>query len=121
MASPQRRAGLIQIQIDGEIMEAAGDFSYNLGAPKREALVGSDRVHGFKETPQAAFIEGDIRDRKTLDLSKVVNMDNATVYLSLANGKAITLRNAWFAGDGTATTDDAKMPVRFEGLSADES
>lgn len=48
----QRRAGLIQVQVNGEVQDAKGSFSYNLGRPKREAIPGSDRVHGFKEMPQ---------------------------------------------------------------------
>ena len=116
----QRRAGLIIVQIDGEIMDAAGDFEYNLGAPKREALIGADRVHGFKETPQVAYIAGKIRDRKTLDLSKLVNKSDATVTLQLAVGKIFVLRDGWFAGDGTATSADAELEVRFEGISGEE-
>lgn len=120
MASERRIAGLISVQINGEIQNAEGEFSYNLGAPKREALIGPDRVHGFKETAQVAYIEGSLRDRKTLDLQTLVNQDSATVTLQLANGKLIVLREAWFAGDGTANTDSAKVDVRFEGMSAEE-
>lgn len=120
MASDQRRAGIITVQVDGEIQEAVGDFTYNLGSPKREALIGADKVHGFKETPQVAFIEGKLRDRKMLNLKKTVEADNATVTLALANGKVIVLRQAWFAGDGNASTDEATVDVRYEGLSAEE-
>jgi hypothetical protein len=116
----QRRAGTIEFQIDGEMMDAVGNFTYNLGRPKREALVGADKVHGYKEMPQPAFIEGEIRDRRALDLKRIIDMVDATVYLRFAHGKAFVLRNAWFAGEGTGNSEEANFPVRFEGLSGEE-
>jgi hypothetical protein len=116
----QRRAGTIEFQIDGEMMDAVGNFTYNLGRAKREALVGADKVHGYKEMPQPAFIEGEIRDRRTLDLKRILDMTDATVFLRFAHGKGVVLRNAWFAGEGTGNSEEANFPVRFEGLSAEE-
>ncbi len=116
----QRRAGIIQLQIDGEVADAKGSFSYNLGRPQREAIVGHDSVHGFKELPQVPFIEGEITDRGTLDLAALVNTTDATVTITLANGKIVALYDAWFAGEGTGNTEEANIPVRFEGMSAEE-
>jgi hypothetical protein len=120
MPSPNRIAGFISVQVDGEVHNAEGDFEYNLGAPKRETLVGTDGTHGFAEKPQEAFISGTIRDRRDLDLQKLFNLDAATITLSLANGKLIVFKEAWFSGEGTANTGDAKVPVRFSGKSAVE-
>jgi hypothetical protein len=116
----QRRAGLIQLHINGETQDAKGSFSYNLGKPKREAIVGADGVHGFKETPQVAFIEGAITDRGNLDLAALATLTGATVTLSLANDKVVVLRDAWHAGDGTVSTEEAEIAVRFEGANAEE-
>lgn len=116
----QRMAGLITVAVDGETQAAAGEFSYNLGIPLKETLAGADGIHGYKETPQEAFIEGDLRDRSGLDLAALFRTTDATVSLELANGKMVVLRHAWFSGEGTATTGDAIVPVRFSGLSAEE-
>lgn len=116
----QRRAGLIQVQVNGEVYQARGNWTYNLGRPMREAIIGADTVHGYKETPQVAFIEGEITDLSTLDLATLVELEDATVTLELANGKLIALRNAWFAGDGTGNTEEANIAVRFEGSGAEE-
>lgn len=116
----QRRAGIIQVQINGEVYDAKGNFTYNLGRPMREAIVGTDTIHGFKETPQVAFIEGEFTDRANLDLEALVTMQDATVTLSLANGKVVVLRDAWFAGEGTGNTEEGNIGVRFEGASGEE-
>jgi hypothetical protein len=116
----QRRAGLIQLQVNGEIADAKGNFSYNLGRPKREAIPGSDGIHGYKETPQVAYIEGAITDRGNLDLSALTTGRDLTVTVSLSNGKVIVLKDAWFAGDGTASTEESEIAVRWEGSNAEE-
>lgn len=118
--STARRAGTLFLQINGEIYDALGDFSYNLGEPKRETIVGADRVHGFSETPQAPFIEGKVTDRRTLDLRKLLRLEGATVTLKLAGGKTVVLRDGWYCGSGDVAANKAEVEVRFEGLSADE-
>lgn len=114
MAGTQRIAGIIQVISNGVTQNAKGDFSYNLGNPKRTAIVGSDKVHGFTEKPQPAFIEGEITDRGDTDLDALTKLKDATVQVALANGKTVVLRNAWYAGEGTGHTDEANIDVRFE-------
>lgn len=116
----QRRAGLIQVQIQGVIVDCKGNFSYNLGRPKRETIVGSDTVHGYKEVPQPCFIEGAITDRGTLDLNALVTGTNQTITLTLANGKVIVLRDAWYAAEGKASSEEAEIEVRWEGITCEE-
>lgn len=116
----RRVAGIIFIKVDGIQYDAKGAFTYNLGSPQREAVVGSDAVHGFTETPQVPFIEGEITDRAELDLKVLTTIEDATVTLELANGKVIALREAWYAGDGNVATDQANITARFEGIQAEE-
>lgn len=116
----QRRAGIIQLQVNGEVYDAKGNFSYNLGREMREGIVGADGVHGYKATPQLAFIEGEITDRGNLDLAALAVLEDATITLSLGNGKVVALRDAWFAGDGTGNSEEANIAVRFEGAGAEE-
>ena len=120
MATSQRRAGIIQVKYDGNILDAKGNFSYNLGRNMREAIVGSDGIHGFKETPQVAFIEGEITDSGTLKLEKIITLEGVTVTLQLNNGKVIVLRQAWFASEGTGNTEEANIAVRFESPNGEE-
>lgn len=115
-----RRAGILFLKKDGEIFDAKGNFTYNLGEPKRDAIVGAERVHGYKEMPQVPFIEGEITDSSTTNLSQFLNTTDSTITLELANGKVFVLRNAWYAGEGNVQTEEANVQVRFEGMSAEE-
>lgn len=115
-----RRSGILSIQVNGEVYDAAGDFTYNPGFNKREALIGPSGVQGYKEEPQVAFIEGEIRDARNLDLKKLMTVKDATVTLDLANDKTFMLRDAWQANEGNIGTGEANIEVRFEGMSGEE-
>lgn len=115
-----RRGGTISLQINGVRYDAKGNFTYNLGVAKREAIVGADGVHGYKEMPQVPFIEGEITDRQDLDVRTLAQTTNATVTLSLANGKTAVLREGWYAGEGTVNTEEGNIATRFEGMSCEE-
>ena len=123
MANPNLIGGRIELSIDGEVYDAKGDFTYNLGADKREGVVGADGVHGFTSAPQVPFVEGMITDRGTLNLDAVLRLgenDDVTATLALSNGKTIVLRSAWYAGDGNVTTAAGEVQFRLEGMSAQE-
>ncbi len=120
MTNNNRRGGIVFFKVDGERYDVKGNFSYNLGRAKREAVVGHDGVHGYKELPQVPFIEGEITDKHDLDLERLLTTDQATVTLELANGKVIVLRNAWFAGEGNVQTEEGNIALRLEGISAEE-
>jgi len=110
-----RVGGIIQVQANGQLYSAKGNFTWNLGRPKREPVTGSDGMHGYKETPQVAFIEGEFTDRGDMDVVALVTMKDAMVTLQLANGKTIALRSGYYAGDGTGNSDEGNLDVRFEG------
>lgn len=117
-----RKGGILELQIDGNIYQAKGAFTYGLGKPTREAIVGHDEVHGYKEIPVAPFIEGEITDGSDVSLDDLANVTDATITLRLANEKVIALRNAWCTNpDGLgASTEEGNIKVRFEGLHAEE-
>jgi hypothetical protein len=117
----KRVGGTIFLKSDGLQLQAKGNFTYDIGKPKKEAVTGFDGVHGFKETPKPAFIEGEITDSLDLDLGKLFDTVGATINLELAVGKSIVLRDAWYAGDGTGETEEGNIKVRFEAPSGEET
>ena len=120
MANENLISGIIEFKVNGVIENAKGSFKYNLGKLKSEMIVGADRVHGHKSMPQVPYIEGEITDRGALDVEAFVAINNATVTLSLANGKVIVLKEAVYASDGDIETEEANIQVRFEGMGAEE-
>lgn len=114
-----RVGGQIFIAANGTRLAAVGSFEWNLGEPVKTGVVGHDQVHGFKELPQVPFIEGEVRVMPDLDVRALIATRDATITLQLASGQVVVLRNAWYASEGTASTEEGNLGCRFEGLSAD--
>jgi len=115
-----RVGGIIFVRANGVQYRAKGSWSYNLGQPMREEVVGSDSVHGFKETPQAPYISGAITDSSDLNMTELLNICDATVQLELSNGKIVVLEQAFFSGEGSASTEEGEIEAKFIGISAQE-
>jgi len=114
-------AGIIEVKINGEIQQAKGNWTYNLGKPKVEPVLGANNaVHGFKGSTQAPRIEGEITDRADFDLEAFVTLRGATITLTLANDKVIVLKGAVYTGDGDGQTEEANIQASFHGISAEE-
>lgn len=118
---PQRRVGgTLFLKINGEQLQAKGEFTYNINPVKREYIAGSDTIHGYKEEPKVPFIEGAITDSDELDLQALQATVDATVILELANGKTIVLSEAGYTADGDATHTEGEIQFRFEGIRGEE-
>lgn len=116
-----RRAGIVELSVDGELYEIASDgIEYGGFNPKREMLKGPDGVHGYSEEPQVPYVSCDVRDSSKITLSKLQNATNVTVLAKLANGKGCILRNACYCADGKVSTKDATIEARWEGMSGEE-
>lgn len=112
----QRVGGIIQVQKNGVLLQAKGNFTFRLSdSPKREAVMGQDGPHGYKETPQIGYIEGEITDDGTLSLTDVVGGTNDTYTLELATGKIIQATGAYYAGDGVGNSEEGNFQLRVEG------
>lgn len=106
--------GIVNIKTNGDALNVKGSVSYNLGLPKREAIIGADgKVHGYKEVPQAAYIKCEVTVKKDTDVKKVIGIDEATVTAELNSGKVIVLRNAWCQTEGEVETDEGKLTLEF--------
>lgn len=115
-----KRAGTIYFKVNGIQYDCAGEFTYNIGADVKEALVGPEAVHGYKAMAQVASIEGEIFDASNLDLRAFMDLTDVTVTLQLANGKTFVLHEGWNASKGDVTSGEAKIKCRFEGKRGQE-
>lgn len=114
------RAGTITLKANGSVLDAKGNFTYNLGRKLKKKIAGADRVHGTYRIVQVPFIEGLITDDGDLDVAALQDVEDATITLDLDNGKTIVLINACYASEGNITTEQGEIAVRWEGDSAEE-
>jgi hypothetical protein len=117
----QRRvAGIAFFKIDGRQLETAGSFTVNPGQPMREGKLGTSRVAGFSDKPQIPSIEGKIVLTPGLSLKELTTMQDVTLTVEAPNGSTFILREAWFSGAGTYTTEEGEVAFKFEGASFEE-
>ncbi len=117
MADPNRIAGVASVTINGNAYSIAGEGVYRPSGSKRETLMGQDGIHGYSEMPQPGKISWKGRDSGAVSISALSEASDATVVLSLANGKTVIGRNMWRIGEGAieVNTEDASFEVVFEG------
>lgn len=113
-------AGTAQITVDGTTYQLEGGLKYSPSSVTREALVGKDGFHGWKETPVTGSITMSIRDSGSFPVANFNSIRNSTIVATLANGKIVTGRNMGAVDTQEVDTEDAKFEVKFEGPQVSE-
>lgn len=108
-------AGTASIVANGVNYMLVGDLSYDPSTTKRETKTGQDGVHGYSEMPKAGKISATLRDSGSLTVADFNAMTNATVVLSLANGKTVIGRNMWTIDAQEVKTAEGTVEVSWEG------
>lgn len=110
----QRRLGVKQIMIDGEVVDVKGGVEYSLGPDKLETIMGVDRAHGVKVTRQMAYVAFQITDRQGLNLKKLQATRDSTIAVELELGKSLKFAHAYHTAEGKVTAAEGEIDVRFE-------
>ena len=115
-----RIGGIFYLKVEGKIIVTTeGEFTYNLGKPKRQAeKSGALKVAGFSAEAQTPYIDGEIYDTGELDAEAFLEIEGATVTIELYNGKTFILTGSSFCGEGDFTTK-GRLKIRFEGMDAE--
>lgn len=115
-----RIAGICYVKVDGAQYAARGSFEVQPFTTKKEAVVGSDAPHGFKEMPIVPHIKGKFTDLPGISVSALQNITQSTITIECANGKTYILRDAWVRDEITVNTEEGEYEVTFEGLACIE-
>lgn len=113
-------AGIAQATIDGVTRQLEGGAKYSPSTVKREAMMGQDGFHGWRETPVPGSITLSLRDAGDMTVADFNALRNSTVVLELANGKTVVGRNMGTVDAQEVDTVDAKFEVKFEGPQVSE-
>ena len=113
MAQQKKIGGTLYLKVNGDSLKAKGAFTFNAGYDKQEEVMGSGGFQGVKSVPQPAFIDGTITVDPGTDLEPILTEENATVSLELASGDTFVLSDAIFAGEGTISSEEGELSVRW--------
>lgn len=115
----KRVAGVSYLRV-GSTQYPVQELEYDVTSSTREAVNGMDGVHGYKETPKAPYISGQITTTTDVSIETLHGYTDTTVTAECPDGRVIVIRNAWYAAEATAAPADGKLAFKFEGLSGDE-
>lgn len=115
-----RIAGVCYIKVDGQQYDLRGNLIVSISPTERSGVAGMDGVHGFIETPRVPFIAGNFSDTNELSINDLDAIENATITVELANGKAYILREAWTKSAHEIDGTQGQIAVRFEGTGGEE-
>lgn len=122
MSNRNRVAGIMHLQIDGRPVELAGTFTCDPGGVQREAVVGANgKVQGYSETTAAPLLEGEMRDSGKINLKRdIFSITDATITVTLANGKTYLYSEAFYVGDRKNNPEEGTVNLQFSAMDCEE-
>jgi hypothetical protein len=120
-ATSQARGGTAYCTVNGEVIDIGEDLSWDATVVTRESLVGLSGPQGYSEKPKVGQIKMTVRDAGNLSVTAFNALTDATVILSLINGKTITGDSMRTTEVGAVNAKDGTFEVTFEGDQVIES
>lgn len=112
----KRLAGTCFIKVDGEQIEISGGVEAPLNDKKREPVVGSSAVAGYKETVITPYVKLTAILVPGFPRDKISSADDMSITVEFANGDVYTLANAWLASESAHKGDDGTVDLEFNGF-----
>jgi hypothetical protein len=111
----RRLAGITAFTVNGSAFPVI-EFTWDPAITENETMISLSGVDGYSQKPVAPFISGKFRDSAAVSVTGFTNLNNATVVVSLANGKQIVGHNLWYTGRPGVSGADADFDFKFEGV-----
>lgn len=116
-----KKLGKAFIKIDGKLLESLPGAKLDIGGHERTAVVGSNSVQGFFETPKQSKMECEITVGKDTRLADMRLWDAVTISFECDTGQMYVIQGAWMANTPEMTASEGgKVPLTFEGPPAEE-
>lgn len=116
----RQAAGIIFVKVDGEQIEANGEFTWRTSGTKREYHMNSNGKGYWTETPEQGFIKGAVTNVNETDIETLKTAKGVTVTLEQGNGKVITAKDAIQIDSMEGNTGSGVNPIEFQSDSVEE-
>jgi hypothetical protein len=118
--SLRKVAGTAYFKLDGVQYALQGSMTINFSEVQREAMVGADGVHGFKETPQAPSIAVTLTRTPECSLETLRRVTDSTITAECSDGRTYVLTEAFQSGELSYAVIEGTLPVTFHGRTCRE-
>ncbi len=106
--------------VDGEQIEANGEFTWRTSGTKREYHMNSNGKGYWTETPEAGLIKGAVINVSETDIEKLKNAKGVTVTLEEDNGKIVVAKDAIQIDSMEGNTGTGVNSIEFQSDSVEE-
>lgn len=86
---------IVLVKINGLLVQAKGDVSFNPGTPEREEVYADNRFIGPTESPRVSEVEFKIAHTAGRDLVELGNLTDADVQVETDTGSVYQISNAF--------------------------
>lgn len=111
-----RIAGVCYVKVDGIQLEIKGGLECPLSKVKREPVLSSTGVVGYKETPITPFIKATAMFTRDFPIEKLRSGTDMTGTAEFANGKVYNLSGAWLANEASGKGEEGEVELEFNGM-----
>ncbi len=114
------RAGTASMRVNGKTVSVVGNVVINLGTPQRETLEAATGPVGFKERAGTPSLTFDSIFDSSVDIAELYTYSGIPITVTLSDGTSFAFSNAWAEGEGNLESEEAKLPLVFKALSAEQ-
>lgn len=111
----QRVAGVCYVKIDGMQLEVKGSVECPMTETKKEPVMGTAGVAGYKEEPIAPFVKLTAIFTEDFPLETIRTGVDMTVTAELPNGRVYSLSGAELMMDPSVKIDEGEIELEFVG------
>ncbi|MEZ2293096.1 phage tail tube protein [Variovorax sp. RCC_210] len=111
-----RVAGVCYVKVDGAQLEVKGGLECPINNRKREAIVASAGVAGFKETTVVPYVKLTAIFTADFPKEKISAATDMTITAEYANGEVYTLSDAFLANESAAKGEEGEIELEFNGM-----
>lgn len=120
MANPNQVVGQVKIKIDGDTLQSKPGATLEIGGPARTAQRGDYQAGAFSEETTESKVTCTLLMKKSVSLTAIRNIDNATITFEADIGKTWLIRGGYSAEAPTLTAGGEGANVVFQGPPAEE-
>lgn len=109
MANKNQVIGRAKVRVDGQLIDTAGDTTFDPGGVTREPVPGDYEAGAFRVSEtRPAKLEISVLTKGSFNATLWAAMDNSTISVEFDNGQAWVMRGAYSEGAPPITTSDGK-------------
>lgn len=114
------KAGVASMRVNGKPVTVMGNIIINLGTEKRETLQSATGPVGYKAESGVPSCSFESVFDSSIDIKELYELSGIPITVTLRDGTSFAFANAWSLGEGDLETEESKLALVFNALTAEQ-